>query len=288
MRPCRGAPTPPPARLPADSLGLRPTRDALALRDQASALPRAPRRPRPPPSRRAPVRAAPSSRARRRDPRRGRGRPEPGARPGDPGRPRDRSPRRERGVPPADRRAWRPRTPPIAPRDDESAHGCRVRAARPAPPGRPPPTPIPSCSAARSSRAGSPTGSAAARSTSCCVGAGRSWSRRKKLRSSRVVIGEVGRDGEAARQLTAAWARGSSSKASGFPRVSATIRSSNPLVEASADHRREQRARVLVVQTAKLKRGQTGEGSDRRSARATANTITTDSPTSRRATNASV
>jgi hypothetical protein len=34
----------------------------------------------------------------------------------------------------------------------------------------------------------------------------------------------------------------------------------HPLVEASADHRREQRARVLVVQTAKLKRGQTGEG----------------------------
>src|SRR5262249_35620226 len=128
---------PPPVHLPADSFGLRPTRGALVLGDQASTLPRAPRMPRPPPPRRAPGRAARSSRARRRDPRRGLGRPEPGARPGDRGRPPDRSLRRERRVPPADPRARRPRTPPNAPGDDESAHGCLVRATRPAPPVRP-------------------------------------------------------------------------------------------------------------------------------------------------------
>src|SRR5262249_6241301 len=137
MRPCRGAPTPPPAHLPADSLGLRPTRGALVLGDQVSALPRAPRMPRPPPSRRATGRAARSSRARRRDPRRRLGRPERGARPAYGGGPPDGPPRRGPRGPPPDPRAGRPRTPPIAPGDDESAHGCLVRATRPAPPVRP-------------------------------------------------------------------------------------------------------------------------------------------------------
>ena len=84
---------------------------------------------------------------------------------------------------------------------------------------------IPSCCAARHRSAGSPTGSAAASSSSCRASRGSRASRRVKLCSMPVESGSAtGRP-----KPPASWAgdspRGSSISASGFPPVSATIRS---------------------------------------------------------------
>jgi hypothetical protein len=71
---------------------------------------------------------------------------------------------------------------------------------------------------------------------------------------------EVRRHGEAARQLMC---RVGMRKLEQRQRVPARLGDDpidHPLVDASADHRREQRAGVLVVQTSNVKRGQTGEG----------------------------
>ena len=174
--------------------------------------------------RREPGRARRIAPARARPPRRGRPQPRRGATPDGQDRPADRS------SPPAPRasavcRRMTPTgRPPSAPADAGTAPG---RQTPPAPP--PPPAPawtgIPSRPAARHTSDRSPDGSAAASCSSRRVPAGRAASWRAKLSSIRPDSGAApGRPNPPA-SSAGVNPRGSSSNASGLPRVSATIRS---------------------------------------------------------------
>ena len=125
---------------------------------------------------------------------------------------------RSRGLQPRGR-------PPSAPADDGTAPGRRTRSAPSASAGAAASAPIPSCSAARHSRVTSPTGSAAAASSSRCVSTGSDPIRRRKLCSMRLASGRASGRPNPPASSAAVKPRGSSSKASGLPRVSATIRS---------------------------------------------------------------
>jgi hypothetical protein len=84
---------------------------------------------------------------------------------------------------------------------------------------------IPARALARHSSAASPAGSAAASSTSRRVGSGSSSSRRRKLSSIRPGSPAVPPNPGPPASSAGVMPRGSSSSASGFPAVSATIRS---------------------------------------------------------------
>ena len=143
----------------------RPLQERGCRRDARHAAGRAPpiAPDRPRPTRRAPAR-------RTRDARRD-----------GPGPPRDPWPRRAPGACAAGHRRPLPGTPPNAPAGDGTARAGRPRRAPRLPGRRAASAPIPSCSAARHSRVTSPSGSAAASSSSCCDVALSEANRRRKL-----------------------------------------------------------------------------------------------------------
>ena len=181
-----------------------------------------------------------------------------------------------------------------APRDrspNAGAGGGRrpARRARACPPPTAGPTAsivIPSSAADRHSSAGSPVGSAAARSRSRWVAAGSCSTRRWKLASIRLCSGSsLGRPKPPAR-LAGDKSRGSSSRASGLPRASARIRprtrssSGAPMTEASS-------LRAAASDSPSSRRSGSRANSSGSAGSRTANSSTTDSACSRRATKAS-
>ena len=165
----------------------------------------------------------------------------------------------------------------------------RTRAARRLGAGAAASAPIPSRSAARHSSVGSPIGSAAATSGSRCGrGRERARARRRKLSSIRPGQRQRGRQPEAAGELArASTPRGSSSSASGLPRVSATIRSRTRVVERARDRpRRAARGRRRRGRPCDVELRQPGEVR-RRPARGRRTRARPTPPSSRRATKAS-
>ena len=171
-------------------------------------------------------------------------RPVPGAAIGI-GRP-DRSPRPALDAPPGGRESPPPGRPPSGPADGGTAPGCRARSTRPPRPALPASPPIPRRSAARHSRLTSPTGSAAATSSSRCVSRGSAWTRRtKRLLDAAGQRPRVGKP-EPARELGR---RQPARQLQQRQRVAARLGDdpiAHPLVQPPRHGRRQQRACVAV------------------------------------------
>ena len=185
----------------------------------------------------------------RRRPRRVRARPARGARRDDRDRARHRWPRPAPDARLADPRPMPPRRSPNA------AAGGGRRPARRARAGRRPrraPSPrsgCPSSAADRHSSAGSPVGSAAARSSSRCVAAGSCCTRRRKLASIRLCSGSSrGRPKPPASSAGDSVARQLEQRERVAARLGEDPRP-HALVQRRADDRREQLARVRVRQS---------------------------------------
>ena len=161
---------------------------------------------------------------------------------------RDRSPRPERGAPPGGRTRAPPGRPPSAPGGDGTAHGHRDRSALRIAPVSAASAPSPSWPAARHSKVTSPTGSAAAVSSSRRVSAGSDSSLRWKLCSIRFARGVTSSSPNPPASSAGLNPRGNSSRASGLPRDSATTRSRTCSSSASRERRVQQRAGVIVTE----------------------------------------
>ena len=238
------------------------------------------------PQRRGHLAPAPSRRSARdppRHPRRARTPPGHGARHGDPGRRRDRSPRPAPGA-----RCAALRRRPFGRSSSAAAGGgtglaCRSRRARPQPPVPRPRGLMPSSSVARHTSNGSSSGSAAATSNSMRVSAGSGVSCRWKLSSIRLGSGAA----DPNPQVSSARVnpRGSSSSASGLPRVSAMIRSRTRSSTSPGNAERSSSRASTSDKPATTSSGRPVDGPSSAAPR-DPNTNATDSATSRRATNA--
>ena len=160
---------------------------------------------------------------------------------------RDRSPRPARGARPAG-----PATPPRGRRpsaraDGGNAPGHRARSAPPPRPAPPRPAPIPSSSAARRSRVTSPTGSAAAMSSSCCVSAGSDWTRRRKLCSIWLASGRASGSPNPPASSAGVSPAGQLEQGQRVPARLGDDPVPHPLVESPRNHRVQQRASVAVA-----------------------------------------
>ena len=143
--------------------------------------------------------------------------------------------------------------------------------------------PRPSRSAACQSRGASPSGSAAAVRSRSRVSGGRTSSRRTKLSSIRPASVPALRP-SASSAAVQAW--GSSSRASGLPRVSATIRS-RTRGSTGPGSTESRRARASASSRPRISSSASPDSSWSSPSR-TAKTMTTDSASSRRATNARI
>ena len=253
--------------------------------DRASVRPRAREMPPPPPARLAPALARPSAPARRRRPRRARPSRAQDARRGDRGRCRHRWPRPapgERvGAPPALPRA----SPPNARADDRSAPARRNRPVRRRRPARPRPA---RCRAPRPRATPTPdppAGSAAATRSNSRVEGGSGASRSVKLCSIRPDNAGPSDSPNPPASSAGVKPRGSSSNASGLPRVSATIRSrtrssSGPVTTVASNSRASRSSSPPTASSGNPSKCRSPLGSR------TAKTNPTDSAPRRRATNA--
>ena len=195
--------------------------------------------------------------------------------------------RQRDGGPPACRQAARRDRSPSARAGDETGPAPRARSSRPPPPAQPLRRPVPTSPAARISSAGSPAGSAAARSKNRCVCFGIARTRPRKLCSRRAESGCVELTRNPPASSAADSPRGSSSNAKGLPRVSATIRSitrssTRPAIAEPSTPRASSSFRPSTMSSGSPAKVCSSAGSR------TANTRATDSAMSLRATNASV
>ena len=114
------------------------------------------------------------------------------------------------------------------------------------------PAETPSFSDARHSNSGSPTGSAAANNNNRRVSSQRPSSRRAKLSSILPAKAPAATSPNPPASCAGVNPRGSSNNASGFPRVSETIRPRTCSSEQKRDHRTQQCAGVAVGKPAHL------------------------------------
>jgi hypothetical protein len=146
---------------------------------------------------------------------------------------------------------------------------------------------MPSCSAARQTSTGSPTGSAAAMSRSSRVAGGSGTRRRRKLSSMRPARGVASGSPKPPASSAGVCPCGSSRRARGLPRLSATIRSRTRGSSAPVTAVSSRAVASLVLSPRTTSSGSPGRRESRSDAR-TAKTMATGSAASRRATNSSV
>ena len=185
------------------------------------------------------------------------------------------------------RAATPPGRPPSVPADGGTAPARRTRSARPRPPAPRPSAPMPEPSAARHSSVGSPTGSAAAISSSRRVSAGAARAAAGSPPRSGLASGRDAGQSEPARQLRR---RQAARQLQQRQRVAARLGHdpvAHPLVQRPAD-RPSPAAPAHRRRAARHQRAPAAPPAPaRRRARRTAKTNATDSASSRRATNAS-